>query len=133
MEVKACKECGRLFNHLGGIPLCPNCKQILEDKFQQVKEYIYEHREADIQKVSEDNDVSVKQLRQWVKEERLQFSEESGVGLECESCGAMIRTGRFCVKCKEKFANSFGMMYQKSEPQLKKPSNTGAKMRFLDN
>ena len=26
MEVKNCKECGRLFNYMGGAPLCDGCK-----------------------------------------------------------------------------------------------------------
>ena len=34
MEVKNCKECGRLFNYMGGAPLCDGCRKKLEQKFQ---------------------------------------------------------------------------------------------------
>lgn len=132
MEVRNCKECGKLFNYLGGMPLCPACRNALEDKFQQVKDYIYEHRDVDIHKVAEDNDVSVQQLRQWVREERLEFSEASQVGLACEKCGVMIRSGRFCKQCKDKLANSFGSMYQTPKEQVKKATDSNARMRFLD-
>ena len=37
MEVKNCKECGRLFNYMGGAPLCDGCRKKLEQKFQEVK------------------------------------------------------------------------------------------------
>ena len=36
MDVRNCKECGRLFNYIGGQRLCPACKDKLEEKFAQV-------------------------------------------------------------------------------------------------
>ena len=36
MEVRNCKGCGRLFNYIGGVPLCGDCKAKLEDKFVDV-------------------------------------------------------------------------------------------------
>ena len=59
MEVKNCKECGRLFNYMGGAPLCDGCRKKLEQKFQEVKQYLDENPNASVNQVSEDNDVSV--------------------------------------------------------------------------
>ncbi|MDE7299436.1 MAG: flagellar protein [Lachnospiraceae bacterium] len=134
MDVRNCRGCGRLFNYLSGPPLCPDCVRALDDKFQQVKEYVYDHRNASIQEVADENDVSVQQLRQWVREERLEFSEASLVGLSCESCGAMIRSGRFCKSCKDKLANTLGNAYQKPQMQepVKKDPRSSGRMRFLD-
>ena len=43
MEVKNCKNCGRLYNYIGGVyRLCPECMRKLEEKFQEVKDYIEE-------------------------------------------------------------------------------------------
>ena len=36
MDVRNCKTCGRLFNYMGGAPLCPECKAALEKKFEDV-------------------------------------------------------------------------------------------------
>lgn len=134
MEVKNCRECGRLFNYIGGPKLCPACKDELEKKFTQVKEYIQEHRTAQMQQISDDNEVSVQQIKQWVREERLAFGDESLVGLECESCGALIKTGRFCEECKKKMAHDLGNLYHKEEHvDRKKDPRERARMRFLDN
>lgn len=62
MDVRSCRNCGRLFNYLQGNPICPACKNKLEDKFEQVKAYIREHGTAPMKKISDDNDVSIKQL-----------------------------------------------------------------------
>ena len=133
MDVKNCRDCGSLFNYLGGPRICPSCKKKLEDKFHQVKEYIYENKDATMNQVAEENEVSIQQLKQWVREERLSFSPDSSVRIECESCGAMIQTGRYCESCKKQLANGLGGLYKKDEPVVKKkPEKQKAKMRFLD-
>lgn len=134
MDVRSCRNCGKLFNYLHGQPICQACRKKLEDKFVEVKEYIRQHEAASMQQISDDTEVSVKQLKQWVREERLTFSDKSPVGIECENCGAMIRTGRYCDKCKNHMSNDLSKMYA-VEPRAEKQSakNKGKdRMRFLD-
>ena len=132
MEVKNCKGCGRLFNYMGGTPLCPSCMKLLDEKFQQTKTYIRENPRASLQEVSEECEVSIAQIKRWVREERLTFTEDSQIGIECERCGAMIRTGRFCDACKAKMTNQFDNMYEKPKVEMEKQERTKEKMRFLD-
>ena len=134
MEVRNCKDCGKLFNYMGGVPVCTACSNKLEEKFAEVKAYIYDNPNCNINQVAEDNDVSVQQIKHWIREERLSFSDSSDIGIECEKCGAMIKTGRFCQKCKRNLENSFGNMYQKKvvAAPAKKKSGGDARMRFLD-
>lgn len=136
MEVRSCRGCGKLYNYLGpSTPACPACMQAMEEKFQKCKEYIRQNPGVNIQQVADENDVSVKMIKQWVREERLTFAEGSSVGIECESCGANILTGRYCPACKGKMTQTFTDMVQKSRPQpeVKKQTPESAKMRFLDN
>ena len=53
MNVRNCRKCGKLFNYISGMPICPACKDKLEEKFQTVKKYIRENRLADIKEVAE--------------------------------------------------------------------------------
>lgn len=133
MDVRNCKSCGKLFNYIGGNPICPECAKGLEAKFDEVKQYIYDHPGAGIQEVSEKMEVSVAQIRKWLKEERLSFSESSEIALECERCGKKILTGRFCKMCKDSMAKDLGSMYQREEKPAQKPKQkTENKMRFLE-
>lgn len=134
MEVRNCKDCGKLFNYMGGVPVCTACSNKLEEKFAEVKAYIYDNPNCNINQVAEDNDVSVQQIKHWIREERLSFSDSSDIGIECEKCGVMIKTGRFCQKCKRNLEASFGNMYQKKvvAAPAKKKSGGDARMRFLD-
>lgn len=133
MDVRNCRNCGRLFNYFGGQPICQACKEQLETKFQQVKEYLRENPNSSIQKVSEENDVSTKQITQWVREERLTFSDDSPVGIACECCGANIKTGRFCEQCKTRMKNDLRSVTQSnSQPtESGKRTHDRNKMRFL--
>ncbi|MDD7178897.1 MAG: flagellar protein [Lachnospiraceae bacterium] len=132
MEVKACRTCKRLFNYIAGPVRCPACSDALEKKFQKVKQYIWDHKTASLQEISEENDVSVGQLRQWVREERLCFTADSPVGLECESCGATIKTGRYCDNCKNKLSTTLMSAIPKKEVTEKKNMGDGRnRMRSL--
>ena len=87
MEVRNCRSCGRLFNYMGGAPLCPACQKKLEEKFQEVKAFLEENPNSSVETVAEELDVSVKQIRQWIREERLSLSVAGADGIVCETCG----------------------------------------------
>lgn len=132
MDVRPCKNCKRLFNYLSGEPICPTCKDQTEKKFQEVKTYIREHSSATLTEISEVNEVSVKQLKNWVREERLSFSDDSPVGIECLNCGAMIRFGKYCDACKGKMINNLSQATYVEKVEERKKRSDGNKMRFLD-
>ena len=105
MDIRNCRNCKRLFNYVSGPMICQDCKDSMEKRFYDVKEYIRENPKCNIQEVSSAMGVSQHQIRQWVREERLQFAEDSNIALQCEKCGAKIYTGRYCDNCKAKIAN----------------------------
>ncbi len=133
MDVRNCMKCGRLFNYLTGPRICPSCKDVLEEKFKEVKKYIQDNPHASIQMVSQEMEIEIKQLHQWIREERLLFSEDSMVTLDCEGCGGPIRTGRYCEECKSKLTKGFSGLYKTEkapEPNAKKKKDND-RMRFL--
>lgn len=136
MNVSNCRGCGRLFNAIADENICPDCRKKLEDKFQTVKAYLEEKPHASLDEVSRENNVTVKQLKQWVREERLSFSENSVEGIDCENCGRLIRTGRFCDDCKSRLAHTLMNAYPRPQAMKQDDSSRGGRrdgnrMRFL--
>lgn len=134
MNVRNCRKCKRLFNYVMGPVLCAACRQEEEDKFQEVKKYVSDNVRTGIHEVAEACDVSVKQIQQWVREERLVFSDDSPIGIGCERCGKMIKSGKYCPECKAELTNTLNNAIGKRgvftpPPQ---PAKDGAKMRYLD-
>ena len=134
MEVRNCRECGKMFNYTSGMQVCPICMRKMDEKFNDVKKYIYDNPGVGIQQVSEEMEVSVKLLKKWVREERLTFAAGSGVGIDCERCGKTILSGRFCDECKNKVTQQLDRAYDKPHAAgTVKKKDAGAKMRFLSN
>ena len=132
MDVRNCKNCNKLFNYIG-TPICPECTKAMEDKFDDVKQYIYDHPKCGMQEVSDEMEVSTAQIRKWLKEERLAFSEDSEIALSCEKCNKKIFTVTTCKKCKEEMTNQFSSLYRREEPKKQvERKKTENKMRFLD-
>lgn len=135
MNVKNCRGCGRLFNYIAGPFLCPVCREGMEKKFHLVKEYIRENPGAGIQQVSEECEVETSWINQWLREERLELTEGSPLMLTCMSCGELIRSGKYCEKCKLNIANGFKSAMRGQKPQVEYPSqrrSADSRMRYLD-
>jgi hypothetical protein len=126
--------CGRIFNYYSGIPLCQLCKEKMEKKFQEVKEYIRQHPGVSIPEVSETCDVEPSQIRQWLREDRLELTQDSPIRLQCEGCGVEIRSGRFCDKCRNDTFSGLKTILNEDKPKFQpktKPDKERDRMRFL--
>ena len=97
MNVKNCRRCGRIFNYLGGQPICPSCREEIEKKFDTVKNYIRDNPKVGIPAVCEACEVDSNQIQQWIREERLQLTAESPIGVPGENCGTLIHSGKSII------------------------------------
>ncbi|MCI8372499.1 MAG: flagellar protein [Lachnospiraceae bacterium] len=135
MDVRNCKSCGRLFNYTGK-SICPECLKKKDDDFVAVKAYIRENPTVGIADVAEATDVSVNQIRQWIREERLILTEACAeAGINCEGCGRPIQTGRLCKSCKGQMSRDLNQAFVATpkpsgdDPSIK--SKKGDRMRYL--
>lgn len=136
MNVRNCRKCGKVFNYVSGPFFCLACREDLDKKFKEVKEYVSEHKGASINDVAEKCDVEVSQIHQWLREERLELVEGSGIVLHCETCGTVIYCGRYCLKCKQDLMRGFTRSIASSRAQLQQPEKPKTprdkdKMRYL--
>ncbi|MBP3888953.1 MAG: flagellar protein [Cellulosilyticum sp.] len=130
MEVKVCKSCKRMFQHIAGPIMCPKCKAIEEDRFQIVKEYLRENPGASLADVSAETGIESKIILRFLREGRLEVSEDSPISLVCEQCGKKIFTGIRCSACEAQILKSLNEL--KGHFVQKDTEDTSARMRFLD-
>lgn len=122
-DVRNCRKCGRIYNYIGGAPICPTCKQDEENDFQKVKEYLYDYPGASLTQVSTELDISVEKIKRFLKEGRLEITNDEGnLVLECENCGKAIKSGRYCEACEREL--TFGLKSVAS--QLKTDLNSSS-------
>ena len=132
MNLRNCARCGKMFNYIGGQPICDPCKKAIEEDFQKVKQYIVDNPRAGIKPIAEDNKVTTKQIQKWIREERLMITSDSPLQIQCENCGAQIQTGRYCAKCKASMANNLNNTFAKPQPAIQQKQEPKSGMRFLD-
>lgn len=87
-----------------GPQLCDDCKRLEEEDFTKVRKFVRDYPGATIQEVSDATEISQNTILKYLKEGRLEVSESSPIAIQCEGCGARIRSGRFCAKCSNTLA-----------------------------
>ncbi len=134
MDVRNCRRCGTIFNYITGVPICPACREDEEKKFQVVKKFVQDNVQAQIPEIVESCDVTHNQIHAWIRQERLVFAENSPIGIDCEGCGAMIKTGRLCERCKYDLARGLNNSVKKQPEGLmgNVSRSDNPKMRYLD-
>ena len=132
MEVQTCSRCGRLFNWTGiGPRFCPVCKEHDEDTFKKVKEYLWDHKGANMAEVVENCGATEKQIKHWVREQRIEFAKDSGVTVDCERCGKPILSGKMCAECRKQMEAEIRALSTGEELPTKKRRRDGDRMRFI--
>ncbi len=133
MDVRICKGCKKMFQYVAGPQLCPRCRQLEEEMFQRVKEYLRENPGESMNIVSEETEVPVVLIEKFLREGRLEIASNSLISLSCEICGRKITTGRFCHTCKGELTNNLNEAKRSlvKENAPKATQHDGEKMRFL--
>ncbi len=102
--------------------------------FDRVKTYLRDNPGRTLDQTARDCDVPPAQIREWLKEERLEFSGDGETGLVCEHCGKPIMSGKLCDECRMAYARAAGEMKRSvARPTEEKPKKNTDKdrMRFL--
>lgn len=135
-DVRNCRKCGKIFNYIGGAPICPVCKQEDEKDFQRIKEYLYQNPGSSVTQVSTELEISIEKIRRFLKDGRLEITGDDGnMILECENCGKAIKSGRFCEACERDLASGFKSAASQIKSELDSTSEASRKaigMRYLN-
>lgn len=133
MNVKVCGRCGKFYDTFLELDHCAACHKVLEEQIDRVKRFIVVHTDVTLEEISVALKVEFKQLIQWVREGRLEFSEASDVTVPCLMCRTPIRVGKYCASCKSELISDLQSVYEKPEvnqtDSLAKPKSTN-KMHY---
>jgi flagellar operon protein (TIGR03826 family) len=102
MDLANCPRCGKLFAKNFN-EMCTHCHQALEKDFQRCNDHLRENKGVTIQQLSEDTEVTIKQITRWIREGRISILNAPNLSYPCEVCGILIREGHMCDSCKIRF------------------------------
>jgi predicted amidophosphoribosyltransferase len=101
MNIIQCQFCKKPFASVGG-RICPACNEQMDRDFITVRDYIYDHKESNIDEIAKETEVKKQVIIHLLKEGRLIIDSPDGEGagiLICEMCKKPINTGRLCKDC----------------------------------
>lgn len=106
MDYKYCSRCKKVYSGVGGSKLCGNCLRLLDEFMRKIRDYLDEHRGANISELSEGTGIAERDILYLLRNERLELLTNDGSFL-CDICGEPIKSGRYCDKCKSNMGNNF--------------------------
>jgi predicted amidophosphoribosyltransferase len=98
MQAINCPRCGRVFTKVK-TSVCPACVKEDDETFEKVRVYVKENPEHNIKFISEEINVPMKRIIQYIRDGRLEVSKGMYLDITCSQCGKPISSGNFCDKC----------------------------------
>ncbi|QJD85235.1 flagellar protein [Cohnella herbarum] len=115
MNLTYCPRCEKLFDK-NFRDVCNSCYQDLEKDYERCVEHLRKNKGLDIQQLSDEMEISIKQITRWIREGRISLVNAPNMSYPCESCGILIRESHLCESCKKRLqrdvknAGSKGML-----------------------
>ena len=119
MNIKNCPKCRKIFSPMVGQVICSDCIKEEEEEFEKVKGYLRENRGTGINIVSDETGVSIKKILKYLREGRLEITDEMVDFLKCEKCGISIKSGQYCRNCLEKVSKDLSSVLIKNDENNK--------------
>lgn len=101
-ELKNCPYCNRVYLDLGE-GCCLECKVKREEQRQVVRDYLFEHADADLVSIARGTGLSLRTLIRMRKEGFLEKNRTIHTHT-CKRCGTHIDDGLYCTQCVAAFA-----------------------------
>lgn len=120
-DFKKCQRCGTIFQNRGK-PYCKDCLDLYDKEFEIVRDYIYDHPNANVEQISEETQVNPKTIFSFIKEGRIQMQKPV---LSCKICSAPIASGDTCESCKAKLIGKIQASIPKKEQPMEKEKARG--------
>jgi len=124
-----CPRCGKLY--VATKEVCPACEKGIEEEYQRCIDYLRDNKLVNIYVLSEEVDVTVKQIKKFIQQGRISVAEFSNMKYPCESCGTEIYEGKLCASCRERLEKGIKKALvdksneDKSKEEKKKDSTGG--------
>ncbi len=97
---ESCENCGGPLKYKGiGEYACERCGYLMYDDYGIVRNYLEINPGATTGMVSRATGVKESEIKNMLREEKLEIRQDSRTFLQCEGCGKSITSGRYCESC----------------------------------
>jgi len=105
VAISNCKSCGRIFNRVRR-DICLECIAEEDRAYLSVREYIRNHRDADMAEIVEKTGVGTETIIQLIQDGRLILVDNPNIHYGCARCGEPTQSGKYCSSCAQTLVNA---------------------------
>ncbi|BBH23901.1 hypothetical protein Back11_52460 [Paenibacillus baekrokdamisoli] len=135
MNLDNCPRCGKLYAK-NFRDVCPACMKSIDTEYQLCSDFLRKNKGADITFLSEETNVSIKQITKFIREGRISLIGVPNLMYPCEVCGTLIRENNMCIGCRSKLIQdvnkSNNAKSDKAKETEKVPPSATAAYRIMD-
>jgi len=117
LNIANCPRCGRVFAK-GIRDVCHKCYENIENEYNICIQYLRDNKGATIKELSDETNVSVKQITKFIKEGRISLYNAPNLSYPCESCGVLIRDGTICEVCRSRLTTDVNRLKELEAQKL---------------
>ena len=111
IRVAHCPSCGKVFQkNLRN--MCMDCASVLDKQYDDVDRYLVRNRQSTTDEVSQATGVPVKQIHEWIRQNRISLYGFPNLTDSCDMCSGPTRQGHLCSSCSTKLKSDIIKMQQ---------------------
>ncbi len=129
--IRNCKRCGRVFLSTGH-PVCRECLAKEDGQFIKVKHYLAEHPGAGVQETSDETEVPLDVVVEFLRQGLLVTGDGADGWLVCMVCKKPITRGRLCPNCEAALGAGTKFRSQQQRGQGEAQAQAKARMYTME-
>ena len=129
-----CEHCRGTLTYMGlGEYKCGICGETALDNMGKVQAYLKEHSNAGAFDIAEATGIELDKVFSLINQGSIDIVKNTHRVTECQKCGVLTRTGRYCEQCTKKLAGDIKKTFYE-DPRYRAPvrSEESAKLHFFD-
>ena len=129
-----CEYCRGPLTYMGlGEYKCEICGETALNNMGKVQAYLKEHPDAGAFDIAEATRIELDTVFALINQGSIDIVKNTHKVTECQKCGVLTRTGRYCDKCTKKLAGDIKKTFYE-DPRYRAPvrSDESAKLHFFD-
>jgi len=118
-KVENCPNCGNIFRKTNW-PLCQSCQNEVENDLSKCAKVTRKNGKTTVAELSQQTGVAEVKIMKYIRDSKLFIGDLPNMFYACELCGANIRKGTLCLKCRTKINTDIEKMNSDELKQIEK-------------
>ncbi|MDF2534995.1 MAG: hypothetical protein K0R18_1154 [Bacillales bacterium] len=118
-QLESCPRCDKIFVRTKMRDICEECFKKDYEYLQTVLNFLRKrtNRTASLKEICEKTSVDIEYIERFIQTGKIKVADFPNLGYPCKKCGALIKDGTICIKCREEMNDELRSFAKEQERQ----------------